>query len=89
MMKKFMASGSITRGMELNEVPNEGDVMPFPGEDTVMTTYDGCPSPGMCRVSNLSLGTPAHCGWGRMDVRTKIFQYLCTITYEGIWICTL
>jgi hypothetical protein len=35
MMKNFMASGSLTRGMEVAEVPNEGDTMPFPREDAV------------------------------------------------------
>jgi hypothetical protein len=50
MMKNFMASGSLARGMEVNEVPNEGNTMPFPREETVMMTYDGCPSPGMRHV---------------------------------------
>jgi hypothetical protein len=52
MMKNFMASGSLTRGMEVNKAPNEGDTMPFPGEDAVMTIYDGRTSPGMCHMSN-------------------------------------
>jgi hypothetical protein len=46
MMKNFMASGSLTRGMELDEVPEEGDVTPFPREDAVMMIYDGCPPAG-------------------------------------------
>jgi hypothetical protein len=29
MMKNFMASGSITRGLEVDVVPDEGDVTPF------------------------------------------------------------
>jgi hypothetical protein len=45
-MKNFMALGSFTQGMELNEVPNEGDMMPFPREDAVMTIYDGPPHQG-------------------------------------------
>jgi hypothetical protein len=61
MMKNFMASGSLTRGMEVDEIPDKGDVTPFPGEDAVMVIYDGDPTPGMCRVSYLSPGTPAHC----------------------------
>jgi hypothetical protein len=54
--------------MELDEVPNEGDATPFPGEDTIMTIYDGRPTLGMHRVSNPSPETPAHCGWGCRDV---------------------
>jgi hypothetical protein len=46
MMKNFMASRSLTRGLELDEVPDEGDATPFPGEDAVMTIYDGRPSQG-------------------------------------------
>jgi hypothetical protein len=63
MMKDFMASRSFTRGMEIDEVPNEGNTMPFPREDAVMMIYDTCPPSGMRHVSNLSLGTLAHCGW--------------------------
>jgi hypothetical protein len=44
MMKNFMVSGSLTRGMGLNEVRDESDVMPFPGEDAVMRIYDGRPT---------------------------------------------
>jgi hypothetical protein len=71
MMKNFMASGLITRGMELDEVLDEGDMMPFLKEDMSMMIYDGRPSPRMHRVSNLSPGTPAHCGWGRRDARMQ------------------
>jgi hypothetical protein len=52
MMKKFMASRSITQGVELNEDSNKGDMMPFPGEDAFMTIYVGRPSLGMHHVSN-------------------------------------
>jgi hypothetical protein len=41
MMKNFMASGSLARGMEVDEVPDKGDMMPFPREDAVMMIYDG------------------------------------------------
>jgi hypothetical protein len=54
MMKNFMAPGSLARGMEVNEVPDEGDTMPFPGEDAVVMIYDGRPPSGMCCVSNPS-----------------------------------
>jgi hypothetical protein len=53
--------------MEVNEVLNEGDTTPFPRKDAVMMIYDACTSPGMRRVSNLSPGTSAHCGWGCRD----------------------
>jgi hypothetical protein len=62
MMRNFMASGSLARGMEVNEVLDEGDTMPLLKEDAVMMIYDGCPSPGMRRVANPSLGNPARYG---------------------------
>jgi hypothetical protein len=42
-VKNFIISGSLTRGMELDEDPSESDTIPFPGEDTVKTVYDGRP----------------------------------------------
>jgi hypothetical protein len=33
MMKSFITSGSLSRGMEVDEVPDEGGTTPFPGED--------------------------------------------------------
>jgi hypothetical protein len=68
MMKNFIASGSLSRGIEVDEVPDEGDAMPIPREDAIMTIYDGCPSPGMRHVSNPGLGTPARYGWGHGNV---------------------
>jgi hypothetical protein len=53
---------ALARGMEIDKVPDEGHKTPFPGDDAVMKFYDGCPSPGMHSVSNLSLGTLAHGG---------------------------
>jgi hypothetical protein len=46
MMKNFMISGSLTRGMQLDEVLDESDTMPFPGEAAVMMIYGGCPHQG-------------------------------------------
>jgi histone acetyltransferase (RNA polymerase elongator complex component) len=43
MMKTFMDSRSLARGMEVDEVLDEGDTMLILGEDAVMTIYDGCP----------------------------------------------
>jgi hypothetical protein len=57
MMKCFMTSGSLSRGMEVDKVLDEGDVMPFPGEEVVMTICDERPSPGRHSVPNPSLGT--------------------------------
>jgi hypothetical protein len=48
--------------------------MPFPGEDAVMTIYDGRPSSVVRRMSNLSPRTPTCYGWGRKDVRTQFFS---------------
>jgi hypothetical protein len=69
MMKNFMASGSLTQGMEIDEVPNEGDATPFPGEDAVMMIYDEHPSSGMRHVSNPSPRNLACYGWGPRDTR--------------------
>jgi hypothetical protein len=60
MMKNFMASGSLTLGLE----DDKGDTMTILGEDMVMMIYDGRPLPRMHHVSNPSLGTPVHYGWG-------------------------
>jgi hypothetical protein len=64
LMKSFMTSGSLSRGMEVDEVPNEDNTVPFLGEDMVMMIYDEHPSPERCRGPNPSLGTPAHHGRG-------------------------
>jgi hypothetical protein len=64
MMKNFKTSGSLSQGMEVDEVPYESDTTPFPGEDTVMMIYDGCPLLGRRRMSNSSLGIPACYDWG-------------------------
>jgi hypothetical protein len=53
-MKNFMASTSLSQGMELDEVPNEGDMMPLPREDAIMMIYDGHPLPGMRHMSDPS-----------------------------------
>jgi hypothetical protein len=63
MMKNYMASGSLTRCMEVDEVPNEGDTTPFLGEDAVMMIYDGRPSLVMRHVYSPSLGSLAHYSW--------------------------
>jgi hypothetical protein len=67
MMKNIMAPGSLAQGMEVNEVPDEGNTTPFLGEDVVMTIYDGRPSPRMHHVCNPSIGTLGHYSWGCMN----------------------
>jgi hypothetical protein len=64
-MKNFMASRSLTRGMEADE----GTMTPYPGEDVMMTIYDLRPSPRARHVSDLCLGAPVSCGWGCGDTR--------------------
>jgi hypothetical protein len=38
-MKNFMVSGSLTRGMEVDEVPDESNTSPFPAEYVIMMIY--------------------------------------------------
>jgi hypothetical protein len=40
MMKSFMTSWSLSRGLEVNAVSAEDDATPFPREGAVMTIYD-------------------------------------------------
>jgi hypothetical protein len=68
-IKNFAASRSIARGMEVDKPPDEGDMTPFPGEDTIMPIYDGCPSPRMRHMSNSNLGTLVRGCWGSMCTR--------------------
>jgi hypothetical protein len=42
MMKNFVTLGSLSGGMQVDEVPDKGDATPFPGEDVVMTICDEC-----------------------------------------------
>jgi hypothetical protein len=64
MMKTFMTSRSLTWDKELEEDPSGRDKIPFPGEDVVMTVYDGHPPPWRRRMSNLYHGTSTHYGQG-------------------------
>jgi hypothetical protein len=54
MMKSFMISGSPSWGMKVDEVPDEGDVMPFLEEEVVKTIYDERPSPRRCACLTLA-----------------------------------
>jgi hypothetical protein len=63
MIKNFMISVSLTRGMELDEDPGISDMTPFPMEDAVMMVYDGCPPPGRRHMSSLSPETLPRHGW--------------------------
>jgi hypothetical protein len=53
--------------------------MPFPNEDTVMMIYDGHPSLGTRRASNLSPGTPTHCSWGARTQGCKDTNFLISL----------
>jgi hypothetical protein len=64
MMNNFMISGSLSRGMELNEDPDRSNTRSFHGEDVVMMVYVGRPPIGQHHVSNLSPRTPTRSGWG-------------------------
>jgi hypothetical protein len=54
--------------MEVDEVPDEGNVPPVLGEDVIMMIYEGRPLPRTHRVSNPSLLRLEV--QGRRDVRT-------------------
>jgi hypothetical protein len=45
-MKNFMISESLNRDMELDEVQDGGDIMPFPREVVVMVVYGERPHKG-------------------------------------------
>jgi hypothetical protein len=62
-------------GMELDEVLDESDTMPFLGEAAIMIVYGGCPPPGRGHVSNLSPGTSTRCDQGHGDIKAQVFQY--------------
>jgi hypothetical protein len=64
LMKSFMTMGSLSRGMEVDEAPIEGDAAPFPREDTVMTIYGRHPSPQKNCMPDPRTGTLARCSWG-------------------------
>jgi hypothetical protein len=68
LMKSFMTSRSILRGMEVDEDLDEGDSTPFPRENTVMMIYDGRPLPERHHVPDSSLRTPARRGQGCRSV---------------------
>jgi hypothetical protein len=44
MMKSFMTTGSLPRGMEITDDPTEGDTTPFPGEDAIKAIFGRHPS---------------------------------------------
>jgi hypothetical protein len=54
--------------MEVEEDLGGSDTMPFPREEAVITVYDGRPSPGSRRVTNMSPGTLTHYGWGSRSI---------------------
>jgi hypothetical protein len=91
MMKSFMISGSLTRGMELDEDPSGSDAMPFPGEDAVMTVYGGRLPLERRHVSKLSPGPNSL--WfgtrGHRGVRAQIMCVcvcVCVCVYVNLYI---
>jgi hypothetical protein len=76
-MKSFMTTGFLSQGMEVDEVPIEGDVMPFPREDTVMMVFRRHPSPEKRCGLDPSMGSPSHSdqGWGggHRNLRAQFF----------------
>jgi hypothetical protein len=65
-MNNFMATRSLSRGMEVDKAPIKDDAMPFLGEDAVMMIFRRQPSPEKRHVLDLSTGTPSRYdhGWG-------------------------
>jgi hypothetical protein len=53
--------------MEANEDLDESGTMPFSGEDTVMTIYDGRPSLQVHHMSDPGPGASTRCDWGCGD----------------------
>jgi hypothetical protein len=70
LMKNFMATRSLSWSMEVNEAPIEDDVMPFPGEEAVMTIFGRQPSPEKRHMLDPSTGAPPcdHHGWGDTEM---------------------
>jgi hypothetical protein len=83
MMKNFMVLGSLTQGMELDD----DDVTPFPGEDGLMTIYDGSPLPEMRHVSNLSPGTLTTMAGGAGTQECKDTSFLISLYINVMCIC--
>jgi hypothetical protein len=69
-MKSFVTTGSLARGLEVNEPPIEGDVTPFPREDAVMMIFSRHPSLEKHHMLDPSVGTPTRGGqgWGGADM---------------------
>jgi hypothetical protein len=87
-MKSFMTTGSLSRGMEVDEGPIEGDAMPFPREDVVMMIFGRHPSLEKCRGLDPSTQTPSHSnqGWGGGTWKCKGLIFYCTLTYVKIYV---
>jgi hypothetical protein len=71
MMKTFMISGPLPGGMDLDEDPGGSDLMPFTGEDVVMTVYSGRLLLGRGCMSKLSPSPPTRCCWVRRGTGCK------------------
>jgi hypothetical protein len=87
MMKNFMTSGSITWDRGLEEDPSGSDVMPFPGEDVVMTVYNGCLPLGRYHMSKLGPRTSTRCG--TQGCKGASFQYVCIYIHMNMYIIVI
>jgi hypothetical protein len=74
LMMSFMATGSLPQGTEVIEAPIEDDMVPFPGEDAVMTVFGWSSSPEKHRVLDPSKGTPTRGDqrWGDEEMHSRI-----------------
>jgi hypothetical protein len=68
-MVSFMTTGSLCRGMEVDEAPVKGDMTPFPGEDAVMMIFGRDPLPKKHHMLYPSTGTLACGGQGWEDAK--------------------
>jgi hypothetical protein len=70
LMKSFINIGSLSWGIEVDEAPIEGDMVPVAREDTVMMIFGRHPSLKKRRGLNPSTGTPScsNQGWGDVEM---------------------
>jgi hypothetical protein len=62
LMKSFMATGSLPQGTEVIDAPIKDDVVPFPGEDAVMSIFRRSSPPEKHRALDPSKGSPSRGG---------------------------
>jgi hypothetical protein len=81
LMKCFMTTGSLPRGMEIDEAPTMGDAAPFLREDMVMMVYGRHPSPEKHHALDQ--------GWGTRKCKvTNFFLYINKCKNMCVYLCT-